>query len=217
MNVGKKHVVISVEEYERLKDNSADFMNPEKRDLKKSANEMKHVWERNIPADEQIRLFTDELNNLKKRYDTLKKPKPLEIVMKNEGVEKEFMVSNIIESLPTTSQRDGLLLINHLKSRPDIIKWNEKGEVIFRGDTLIGSNIIDLISDVLTNRKESKTPLMDKTVFLKALSEINVPYQWIKNKQHKTLLQSYKAIKTNSRVKTPDQKKIKLDGWSSST
>ena len=90
---GKKYVVISQEEYQRLKDDKPQenlkLVNPEKRDLQKSNVEMKNVLDGTLPSDEKVRLLTEELNNLKARYDELRKPKPLEVLMKNENVKRK--------------------------------------------------------------------------------------------------------------------------------
>ena len=82
MNGGKKYIVISQEEYDRVKKLQNDpLVNPIKKDINRSVEEMTKVWDRNFPVDEQIRLFTKELNNLKTGYETLKKPKKLQVVM----------------------------------------------------------------------------------------------------------------------------------------
>jgi len=70
MSHGKKYVVISQQDYEMLKSkNESMIHNPQKRELHRSETEMKNVWDREIPEDEKIRLFTEELNNLKSRYE----------------------------------------------------------------------------------------------------------------------------------------------------
>ena len=105
---GKKYVVISQEEYKNLKNKHSHsrLENPEKSDLHRSETEMKNVLNKDIPSDEKIRLFTDEFNNFKKRYDGLMKPKPLKVIMekKNEeekeeefsSKEKEYSLENAI-------------------------------------------------------------------------------------------------------------------------
>jgi hypothetical protein len=39
-----------------------------------------------------------------------------------------------------------------MKSCPDI-SWNEKGELKCKGETVQGSNVVDLVNDVLRKRK----------------------------------------------------------------
>jgi hypothetical protein len=40
------------------------------------------------------------------------------------------------------------LLLKKMKSSPDI-SWNEKGELKYKGETVQGSNVVDLVNDVL--------------------------------------------------------------------
>jgi len=219
MNHGKKYVVISREEYELLKSKTKEskIHNPEKQELHRSENEIKHIWDKELPADEKIRLFTEELNNLKSRYDHFTKPKPLKVVIDKDDVkdtDRSFSLEeSIIKSLPKTSQAEGELLLNHLKNYPEIIKWNDRGEIIFKGDVIPNSNLTDLVSNVTTTRK-SNLALLPQTVFLKVLSETNTPESWIKNRGSKKLIQSYKVVKEQNPFVSPDVKRKKID-WSS--
>ena len=62
MNHGKKYVVISQQEYDMLRSKTeSKIHNPEKRELYRAEAEMKNVLDREIPEDEKIRLFTEEL------------------------------------------------------------------------------------------------------------------------------------------------------------
>jgi len=213
MSHGKKHVIISQQEYDMLRSkNESKIHNPQKRELHRSEVEMKNVLDREIPEDEKIRLFTEELNNLKSRYKLLTNPKPYDdddSILEN----RYSLEDNIVKSLPKSSQAEGELLLHHLKNHADVIKWNNRGEIIFRGDVIPGSNLTDLISGVMTTRK-SNIPLLPQTVFLKALSETNTPESWIKNRTSKKLLQSYKSVKEQNPFTPPDVKKKKID-WSS--
>ena len=124
------------------------------------------------------------------------------------------LVENLIKSLPKSSQNEASLMIEHLKSHPEIISWNSKGEIIFKGDRIPDSNLTDLISSVTTNRKLD-IPLIAKTVFIKGLSEANVPESWIKNKKSRNLMQSYKTVGGHETTSTPP--KVKKVKWISST
>jgi hypothetical protein len=44
------------------------------------------------------------------------------------------------------------LLLKKMKTSPDI-SWNEKGELKYKGGTVRGSNVVDLVNDVLRKRK----------------------------------------------------------------
>jgi hypothetical protein len=44
------------------------------------------------------------------------------------------------------------LLVRKMKADPNIA-WSEKGELKYKGETVIGSNVVDLVNDVLRKRK----------------------------------------------------------------
>ena len=233
---GKKYVVIPHEEYELLKSKTLSnntLHNPMKQDLRRAEQAMNETLANNLPPDEKVRLFTEELNNMKKRYDDLTRSKPIRVVMdKKEEIEKDksdgeekvhndidtFLSEALVKTIPKQSRAEAKLLFEHLQNHPEIITWNKRGEIKFKGDELNGSNLIDLIANVMTNRKTTSGSLLHDTIFLKALSETNVPERWIKNKSSRKLLQSYKDVKETNPFSTPSsqRKKIKID-WVSST
>ena len=223
-------MIISEEEYERLK-KRPKISNPIKREFFESEKQMKDVLnESEIPNDKKIRLFTENLNHMKKQYDELIKPKQVRVATNQQKDpeesftrEEESLVSKIslenslIKSLPKSNQVTAELILNHLKNFPKIIKWNEFGELIYKDETIRESNLTDLISNVLSQKKSTAPPLLHETIFLKALSETNTPETWIKNKSKKKILQSYKSLKAENPFLSPIQNKKPKINWSSST
>ena len=64
---------------------------------------------------------------------------------------------DMFASLPTTYRAPANVLMRELKKHPDTIQWNPiTDEVKVKGQTLKGSNVVDLISDVMRTRKDSK-------------------------------------------------------------
>ena len=209
MNFGKKYVVILKEEYERLKNNPSceeetdnnalpppPLVDPELKDLQKSSLKMKRVWDGDeVPRDEKIRRFTEELNNLKSRYDSLtqepstfqRNPKMFSNANNakgtdvNETVTKKYSIEDkIIDSLPKSSKNQGILLLNHLKKFPKVVKWDENGNIVFKGERFPTTNLQQMITSVSTNRK-SNIPQLSMGVLMNTLSETNTPDKLIKN------------------------------------
>ena len=112
------------------------------------------------------------------------------------------------------------MVLEHLKKHPDVIKWNKNGQILFKDAVIPDSNIVDLISSVVTNKKLTSVPVMTQSVFLKALSDTNIPETWIKNKQSKKLLHSYKEVKDYDDDDDDDDddknRKVKKMEWTSS-
>ena len=58
----------------------------------------------------------------------------------------------IVQGLAKASRKKGSILLDFLEMHPDKFVWNEKGEMTYQGMTFYGSNMRNLISDVVTNR-----------------------------------------------------------------
>ena len=125
----------------------------------------------------------------------------------------------IIQSLPKTHRKKGKILQDFLKTHPDQFSWNQKGEMIYQGKTFYGSNMCHLLSDVLSTRKKPLSQTFHGSAFLKALSELDVPGDLIKNVNQSQMLEVYKnedfsQPSQNLSVKKKQRRKEK---WLSST
>ena len=54
-------------------------------------------------------------------------------------------------------KRKTQLLLDDVKDNPDIC-WNEEGEVVYQGQTMEGTNVSDLVNDVLRYRERAADP-----------------------------------------------------------
>ena len=81
--------------------------------------------------------------------------------------------------MPTSLQSAARILLNRMKGNEDVISWTPSGEVSIHGEKLRGSNIIDLVGDVL---RGVKTENPDRHAFLQVLAELNTPSTLIKKK-----------------------------------
>jgi hypothetical protein len=101
---------------------------------------------------------------------------------------------SIISSISKTKRKQAQQLISLFNTNPNI-SWNNKKELIFRGATLRGSNITDLISDTLEKRQTLLSPNIFSNVFSKVLIESGVPKEWIKNVKMGSLVRAHKEIR----------------------
>jgi hypothetical protein len=69
-----------------------------------------------------------------------------------EPVKQDLIDNEILESVPKTMKAKVQLLLKKMKSSPDI-SLNEKEELKYKGETVQGSNVVDLVNDVLSKRK----------------------------------------------------------------
>jgi hypothetical protein len=86
-------------------------------------------------------------------------------------VKQDLIDDEILESVPKTMKAKAQLLLKKMKSNPDI-SWNEKGELKYKGQTVQGSNVVELVNDVLRKRKYFNPQGWE--TFGEALREANV-------------------------------------------
>ena len=203
MSLFRKMVLLPEEEYRQLK-NSKSNMNlltqgkADTNELIKAYSDMKSALDNDsLPEDVKADNYTKSLSH----FDTFKQ----KIEHKKLFPESQFQTKSqssdnspndvqeplngfvqlerkIKESVPKTYKKRAGLLLSHLTQRPDVIQWNGKGEVVYKGRTLKNSNIVDLISDSIRGRSNNPPPAF-KEDFLQILHEINTPTIWIGNRK----------------------------------
>lgn len=121
-----------------------------------------------LSADEKVKLYSDVLERYR-RYNTQRlHPDPVKVEMvKPKGEEEEKakvssgmedpVIEEIVESVPQTFRRRAFLLAKKIKASENM-SWNENGELIFRGNLIPGTNMVDLVNDVLRKRKGRRDP-----------------------------------------------------------
>ena len=107
----------------------------------------------------------------------------------NEDVTTNAMTSEILRNVPKTLKRRASHLLSRIQNHPEIINWNSKGELIHEGQTLTGTNIVDLFGDVLRERRNFNPPGAD--VFVHGLSRMNTPQEYIGNTARRNTMMKY--------------------------
>ncbi|KAK7576268.1 hypothetical protein V9T40_012554 [Parthenolecanium corni] len=118
---------------------------------------------------------------------------------------------DIISTYPASMQKNAERLLNWIKRSNAHISWDENGIVKIKGYVINGSNIIDLIGDLMRPRKTANPPIGIST-FIQTLRETNVPEELIGNKDR---LQQVKRMDTraggpNMSDRTLKKRKIEL-------
>ena len=109
-------------------------------------------------------------------------------VTSNNGVSHSVSDSNpptfddtereIYDSVPKSMQRKAKVLIDKIKSRSDM-RWNDKGELVYKRKVVPGSNIVDLVNDTMRKMKHFESTGWE--VFATGLKEANVPQELVGN------------------------------------
>lgn len=94
--------------------------------------------------------------------------------------------TEILNAVPNSLKKQASSLLQLMKKNSNYFNWNEKGEIYVKGQILPNSNLADLFNLIFTNRKNF-TELAGKNEFLNALTEMNIPNYYVKNKNIKQL------------------------------
>ena len=90
----------------------------------------------------------------------------------------DIIERELIQSLPWSLQVKGRLLLESLKACD--VSWNSGGEIIISSTMYDGTNIVDLVNDVMRNRKYSAPHGWE--IFAGQLAKLNVPQEMGLNK-----------------------------------
>ena len=111
---------------------------------------MQTILEReDLSADKHLKLYDQSFTRYLNVYDDYR-PRPVAVAP--EPVKQDLIDNEILESVPKTMKAKVQLLLKKMKSSPDI-SWNEKEELKYKGETVQGSNVVDLVNDVLSKKK----------------------------------------------------------------
>ena len=200
---------------------------PKIKNILKMEKDMRNILTRDdLTAQQQNELYTKalyDLNRYKAERDLPYIPStPHDQPKVEEQTEHSLDVipSALVSALPKTLKPKGKMLLDRMKNNKEIISWNPMGEVIYKGDKIAGSNIIDLFSMTVNAKSKAKhIPLFHKTIFGKALSELNTPRDWIKNDEMFKIMeeQQEQDLKSDSEEKFHDNDNDDDESWLSST
>lgn len=121
------------------------------------------------------------------------------------GSEQEIPLhTEIVSSLPQKYRKKAELLISRLLSSGKI-SWNSDGTVSIKGGVIPGSNITDLVGDVMRSRKNVNPKGIDS--FASLLTEINMPKEFIGNPKRLNLIQRYDSVAISRTEETGSAKR----------
>lgn len=111
----------------------------------------------------------------------------------------------ILDSVPSTMKRKAQLLLSILKDNPNMT-WDDDGTVKLYGKAIQGSNVIDLVNDVLRHRKGSEPTGWQP--FAEGLREMNIPQDVIGNRDRWDWMHRGVSSPRTPEFVTPAQKRI---------
>ena len=118
-----------------------------------------------------------------------------------EAETKDAIEEEILDSVPKTMKTKAELLERKMKADPNIA-WSEKGELKYKGETVRGSNVVDLVNDVLHKRKYFNPQGWE--TFGEVLREANVPQNLIGHEDRwRYISQTKRTPRSRKRQQSP--------------
>ena len=152
-------------------------------------------------------LYFKQPRTVEKQHDALEKKKTNDDAaetMKPVKTQEEDDMDRVF-LLPTKAQNNAKKLMKYLRDQGNV-SWTREGEVSIDGEPLKGTNIIDLVDDVVNRTKPYSNPQLNP--FLNAMARANIPETLVKNK---TALENYRTIKNNTFTTLPMKGVLKED------
>lgn len=171
--------------------------------LTRKDDEMHQILESNLPADEKWKkyeqLFNQYLfykNPLKRKLNPSYEAASED---EDEGKNSDGLPSEkIVATLPKTMRRNAASFLDFIKAENNQhkITWNERGVVKVNKKEIPGTNIIDIVNDVV--RKRQSFSAFGKDAFVQLLKDMSIPREFIGNYQLQEALNKSRNKKANS-------------------
>ena len=178
--------------------------------------EMTSILDRSdADESEKVRLYNQALlryNDMTKAHAA--KPIPVVVAVKKEAAAAMPTTALVVEptdivgTLPKTLQMKGRQLLSRLSA----VTWNERGELIHKGVAIRGSNAVDLIHDLLRNRKTPDPVGWQQ--FANQMRAANIPMELVGNVTRRLYLQKKRGKRTPQKRK-PTTPETLMSEWES--
>ena len=100
-------------------------------------------------------------------------------------------------TVPKTMQAKASRLMEHLKRD---VEWTARGELIHEGVPVVGSNVVDLVNDLLRKRQTAPTGWLP---FARQLRAINLPMTLVGNVARRAYIRPESPVTPSRRSRTP--------------
>ena len=176
--------------------------------------EMTSILDRSdADESEKVRLYNQALlryNDMTKARAA--KPIPVVVAVKKEAAATMPTTALVVEptdivgTLPKTLQMKGRQLLSRLSA----VTWNERGELIHKGVAIRDSNAVDLIHDLLRNRKTPDPVGWQQ--FANQMRAANIPMELVGNVTRRLYLQKKRGKRTPQKRK-PTTPETPMSEW----
>ena len=179
---------------------SNQIASPLQRQLSQLDEEMNSILQRkDLSEFETARLYSEVLDRYLNVKRKLQQPTPIPIVEQQDtsGSNEQSVDSALF---PKRYREKANNLLNQL-NRTDL-RWSDRGEILENGSSIKGSNIVDLVNDIIQPLRSN--PPIGSQYFLQKLAEFNVPKSLIGNKRRLDATHEISSPLTTPRARRED-------------
>ena len=93
----------------------------------------------------------DQYNQVLQQYQTYYQRQPEAIPVQLTSSMPDRMSSieeDVVRGVPKVYQQKAAALMKRIKEHPEL-SWNERGELVIRGESVMGTNMVDLMGDLV--------------------------------------------------------------------
>ena len=174
-----------------MKEKRQDSLSPNLHKYYEARQEMNDWLEKDdMPEDTKATMYAQQLQRVNQLKNKVVRPEPSPVQMITHTEQTMISESDtfeqlsatdkqVIDSAPKTMQNRAKLLSQKLKDHPDVISWNDNGQLVLDRSTIPNSNIVDLVNDIMRKRKGFNPE--HSSTFAKALPKISVPEDYVRN------------------------------------
>nr|DAC81257.1 TPA_asm: acintoc2 [Astyanax tetra cavefish adintovirus] len=197
METADKMYLVPQHQLNRLKAITSDTENVRKTVENDLDETMRHILSRSdLTPYEKAKLYASSLQrflSLVKQGDeqksqlTLSLPvetenNPVTDVTRDHHSSEDDVVKEVVGNVAARTRKNASYIMEKISKSSDVASWNDKGEFIFKGKTIKGSHMLDLVKNLTAPQKVSddRRPL-GWSEMLQAVAGLNMPFSAIPN------------------------------------
>lgn len=106
----------------------------------------------------------------------------------------DVVVDEVLKNVPQRSLKNIRYILDKMSKTKNIASWTDSGEFVFKGRTIEGSHILDLVKSITAPQKivDERRPT-GWHEFLEAFATLNIPYSTIANHYVRHAINSFKT------------------------
>lgn len=157
-------------------------VNPIHRSIANLDQDMQAILQKtNLSDQDKVREYNQVLQRYLEYYDHVRNPIPtLPTPHSTPSQSSRSVRDEVLRTVPKTMKRKAEAVLDRIENQANM-KWNDRGELIYEGELVKGSNVVDLVNDVIRHRKSFQPRGWQE--FARALRQSNVPQDLVGNQE----------------------------------